>query len=526
MIYNEEKVVITDVPPDLRKYWEMPPWEPRSVSKQYNCDKLIGGGTYGMVFKGQKKNSQNIQIAQKKQEYDKSGISIIELREIQQLRTIQHPNIIRLIDVVTSHKLHTQEKPMNISREKQLISDIDTINGHMYFVYEYCDMDLERYRRNVEFINIEHVRYIIHSILLGLKYCHEHNIMHRDLKTANILITKDGQIKIADFGLARSTCTNVQYTPEVTTLWYRAPEVLLMGTRNQINDLTQRRVINTTRTTNNNVVPFINYDMMIDIWSVGCILIELLRGSAPFPHSTELQQLLYIFSVCGVPTEETWPCIISYPLYPAIKDLLPQIIVKRTFHEYLRQILPPSIPTTTFDFIEGLLKINPIERFDVTTALKNSYFKNPPMINKETFSQEIKWLFISNLQLHSFHCIDNTNNANNTNITNTSRNSKVSSIKNTYTSIQLDRKDKQLQDIKSTNIVSSKSYTTQYSLEENTEKLRSTIQDIIDKAAVLGYTLTPIPQNYTLQQLKKLQPIYIQWKSTIIDDNNKRRRMS
>ena len=113
------------------------------------------------------------------------------------------------------------------------------------------------------------------SILEGLSHMHAKKIFHRDIKAANILISNDGGVKIADFGLARNI-TNPPYTNRVVTMWYRAPELLLGETY---------------------------YDAKIDMWSVGCLFVEMLNlGNILFPgDGRELDQLNKIYDICGTP---------------------------------------------------------------------------------------------------------------------------------------------------------------------------------------------------------------------------------
>ncbi len=122
---------------------------------------------------------------------------------------------------------------------------------------------------------------------LGIAYCHEHRVLHRDLKPQNLLINKKCELKLADFGLARAFGIPVRsYSHEVVTLWYRAPDVL-MGSR--------------------------HYSTSIDIWSIGCILAEMASGRPLFPGSSVKDQLLRIFKILGTPNEEIWPGLSLLP---------------------------------------------------------------------------------------------------------------------------------------------------------------------------------------------------------------------
>ncbi|XP_024078957.2 cyclin-dependent kinase 16-like, partial [Terrapene carolina triunguis] len=123
------------------------------------------------------------------------------------------------------------------------------------------------------------------QLLRGLAYCHRQKVLHRDLKPQNLLINERGELKLADFGLARAKSIPTKtYSNEVVTLWYRPPDILLGSTE---------------------------YSTQIDMWGVGCIFYEMSTGRPLFPGSTVEEQLHFIFRILGTPTEETWPGILA-----------------------------------------------------------------------------------------------------------------------------------------------------------------------------------------------------------------------
>ncbi|XP_008589731.1 PREDICTED: cyclin-dependent kinase 20 isoform X3 [Galeopterus variegatus] len=126
------------------------------------------------------------------------------------------------------------------------------------------------------------VKSYLQMLLKGVAFCHASNIVHRDLKPANLLISASGQLKIADFGLARvfSSDGSRLYTHQVATRWYRAPE-LLYGAR--------------------------QYDQGVDLWAVGCIMGELLNGSPLFPGENDIEQLCCVHRILGTPSPQVWP---------------------------------------------------------------------------------------------------------------------------------------------------------------------------------------------------------------------------
>lgn len=144
-------------------------------------------------------------------------------------------------------------------------------------VFEFCDHDLRGLMESQVQMRPGQVKYYMREILRGLDFCHKNGILHRDIKGANILVSNNGDVRLADFGLARQTY-DAQYTNRVVTLWYRAPELLLGEDR---------------------------YDSKIDLWSTGCMFAELLNGGQVLFRgvNSEVDQLTKIFDV-------------SYPMSP------------------------------------------------------------------------------------------------------------------------------------------------------------------------------------------------------------------
>jgi cyclin-dependent kinase len=197
--------------------------------ERYQKMEKIGEGTYGIVYKAKDRVTGEI-IALKKirLEAEDEGIPSTAIREISLLKELQHPNIVRLYDVV-----HTERK--------------------LTLVFEFLDQDLKKYLDVCDSgLGLPILKSFLYQLLTGVAYCHHHRVLHRDLKPPNLLINREGQLKLADFGLARALGIPVRsYTHEVVTLWYRAPDVLL-GSR--------------------------KYSTPVDIWSVGCIFAEMANG--------------------------------------------------------------------------------------------------------------------------------------------------------------------------------------------------------------------------------------------------------
>jgi serine/threonine protein kinase len=182
------------------------------------------------------------------------------------------------------------------------------------------------------------------QIISGIAFCHEKRILHRDLKPQNLLLDRHHNLKLADFGLARAFSVPLrQYTHEVVTLWYRAPEVLL-GCK--------------------------NYSTPVDSWSIGCIFAEMVKLQPLFPGDSEIDELFRIFRTCGTPTESSWPGVTwlenfkkEFPMWPKVS--LRPILVSDVRH--------PGIDDNGIDLIEQLLTYEPSSRISSNDALAHVF---------------------------------------------------------------------------------------------------------------------------------------------------------
>lgn len=229
----------------------------------------IGEGTYATVHKGRDLQRQTLVALKDIFINAEEGCPSTALREIALLKDIGgHPNIVKLLDV-----LH------------------DPDGTALTLVFEYCEQDLKQYMdglsRSGSCLDMHAIRIYAQQMVAGLAACHARGIIHRDLKPQNLLLVTDpdtnhpGVVKLGDFGLARGTGIPVpHYSHEVVTLWYRAPELLLGAG---------------------------NYGGAVDMWAVGCIVAEMLRGGAPLlPGRDSSDQLKRIFRVLGAPTPQEW----------------------------------------------------------------------------------------------------------------------------------------------------------------------------------------------------------------------------
>lgn len=284
--------------------------------ERYQKLEKIGEGTYGVVYKARDRNTGEV-IALKKirLEADDEGVPSTAIREISLLKELPHPNIVHLKDVV-----HTESK--------------------LYLIFEYLDHDLKRHMEaRGAALPPQVVKSYLYQMLSGLTFCHTHRVLHRDLKPQNILIERDGSLRLADFGLARAFGLPIKtYTHEVVTLWYRAPEIL-MGSR--------------------------QYSTPVDIWSLGCIFAEMAQKRPLFSGDSEIDQLFKIFRVLGTPTEDSFPGVTSFPDY------------KATFPKWRAQSLTrlvTNLDEKGQDLLKQMVCYDPAKRISSKAALAHPYF--------------------------------------------------------------------------------------------------------------------------------------------------------
>jgi serine/threonine protein kinase len=199
----------------------------------------VGTGTYGVVYKAVDKTDPErpfVALKKIKMERETQGFPVTAIREIKILNLMSHPNIVLLREIITYDK--EGEENNNDFKSKGIFL------GDVFMVFEYCDYDLAGLLKSPHFIITDDlVRSYTNQLLQGVNYLHEKKILHRDLKSANLLISKNNVLKIADWGLARSIPPpNHKLTVPVVTLWYRSPE-LCFGTK--------------------------QYGTEVDMWSVG-----------------------------------------------------------------------------------------------------------------------------------------------------------------------------------------------------------------------------------------------------------------
>ncbi|NXP98785.1 CDK18 kinase, partial [Vidua macroura] len=280
-------------------------------------DKL-GEGTYATVFKGRSKLTENLVALKEIRLEHEEGAPCTAIREVSLLKNLKHANIVTLHDII-----HTERS--------------------LTLVFEYLDNDLKQYLENCgNLMSVHNVKIFMFQLLRGLAYCHGRKILHRDLKPQNLLINERGELKLADFGLARAKSVPTKtYSNEVVTLWYRPPDVLLGSTE---------------------------YSTPIDMWGVGCIHYEMVTGRPMFPGSTVKEELHLIFRLLGTPTEDTWPGITSNEEFKAYN-----------FTQYRAQPLinhAPRLDLEGIDLLTNLLLYRAKGRISAEAALQHPYFKS------------------------------------------------------------------------------------------------------------------------------------------------------
>ena len=290
------------------------------VKKKYVPIKPIGKGAYGIVCSA-KDEKQNTKVAIKKitNAFENVVDAKRTLREIKLLRHLRHENV---------------------------------VPNDVYVMYELMDTDLHQIIRSDQPLTDDHCQYFIYQLLRGLKYIHSADVLHRDLKPSNLLLNANCDLKICDFGLAR---TNTQdknrdfMTEYVVTRWYRAPELLLSCAE---------------------------YTVAIDVWSCGCILAELLGRKPLFPGKDYVHQLNLITKVIGTPDEQD--------LYFVTSDKARRYLRQLPYSKPMdfKRLYPEANPLAC-DLIEKMLIFNPEKRINVEECLKHPYLASLHDTNDE-----------------------------------------------------------------------------------------------------------------------------------------------
>lgn len=283
-------------------------------------ESVIGAGTYGKVFKAMHVyTKEEVALKKIRMEGERDGFPVTAVREVKLLQSLHHPNVVRLLEVMVE-------------------------NNDCYMVFEYASHDLTGLLNHPNFVlTAAHKKHLLKQLFEGLDYLHRRGVLHRDIKAANILVSNKGELKLADFGLARFYKTHkVQdYTNRVITIWYRPPELLLGETQ---------------------------YGAAVDVWSAACVMMEVFTKHAIFPgDGHEINQLEKVYNMLGAPTLEEWPDMKNLAWF----DFLRPIIKKPSvFAEKFRERLTPQ----AFDLMQALFVYDPKKRPTAEYVLMHPYF--------------------------------------------------------------------------------------------------------------------------------------------------------
>ncbi|XP_051872985.1 mitogen-activated protein kinase 15 isoform X3 [Pristis pectinata] len=302
------------------------------ISRKYQLKRRLGKGAYGIVWKAI--DRQTGEVVAVKKIFDAFRNQTDAQRTFREILFLQefgnHGNVIKLLNVIRA------------------ANDRD-----IYLVFEFMETDLHAVIRKGNLLKDIHIRYILYQLLKATKFIHSGNVIHRDQKPSNILLDADCFVKLCDFGLARCINQiqeeqgNPALTEYVATRWYRAPEILLASPR---------------------------YTKGVDMWSVGCILGEMLLGKPLFPGTSSINQIERIMSVIPAPSNEDVQSINSDYGASVVQKILTR---PRTS---IDQLLPSTTPSDALDLLNKLLVFNPDHRLTAEQALGHPYlsrFHNP-----------------------------------------------------------------------------------------------------------------------------------------------------
>ncbi|KAF5179903.1 Cyclin-dependent kinase d-1 [Thalictrum thalictroides] len=295
----------------------------KKVSDRYLKREVLGEGTYGVVYKAiDTKTGETVAIKKIRIGQYKEGVNFTALREIKLLKELKDPNIILLIDAFP-HK------------------------NNLHLVFEFMESDLEAVIRDRNIVlSPADVKSYLQMTLKGLAYCHKKWVLHRDMKPNNLLIGVDGQLKLADFGLARIFGSpDRRFTHQVFARWYRAPE-LLFGTK--------------------------QYGSGVDVWAAACIFAELLLRRPFLQGSSDIDQLGKIFAAFGTPKPAQWPDMVYLPDYVEYQ-FVPAPPLRSLF---------PMASDDTLDLLSKMFTYDPRARISVQQALEHRYFSSVPAPTK------------------------------------------------------------------------------------------------------------------------------------------------
>lgn len=289
-------------------------------------ESVVGSGTYGKVFKALHVYTRRLSALKRiRMEGERDGFPVTAVREIKLLQSLKHVNIVNLQEVMVE-------------------------KNDCFMVFEYMSHDLTGLLNHPTFkLDAAQKKHLAKQLMEGLDYLHRRGVLHRDIKAANILVSSEGVLKLADFGLARFYAKRHQldYTNRVITIWYRSPELLLGETQ---------------------------YTAAVDVWSAACVMVEIFTRHALFPgDGGEISQLEKIYDVLGTPNRADWPGLVDMPWFELLRPgyKRPNVFVEK----YKDKVTPAA-----FELLEAMLRFDPAKRPTAAEVLEFAYFtsEDPP----------------------------------------------------------------------------------------------------------------------------------------------------
>ncbi|NXU98466.1 CDKL2 protein, partial [Cettia cetti] len=311
---------------------------------KYQVLGLVGEGSYGVVTKCRnRENGQIVAVKKFLESDDDAAVRKIALREIKLLKHLRHENLVNLLDVCKRKK-------------------------RWYLVFEFVDHtvlnDLEASPSGLDY---DRVRKYLFQIMRGIAFCHSHNIIHRDVKPENILVSESGVVKLCDFGFARPLAASGEvYTDYVATRWYRAPELLVGDSK---------------------------YGRPVDVWAIGSLITEMLTGEPLFPGDSDIDQLFHITKCLGNLTPRQQELFYKNPLFAGVK--LPEVRELESLEKRY-----PKIPPAALDLAKECLQIDPDKRPSCAKLLRGDFFNKDGFA--ERFTQELKQKIQKDARDHQF----------------------------------------------------------------------------------------------------------------------------
>ncbi|KAH7152254.1 hypothetical protein B0J13DRAFT_658617 [Dactylonectria estremocensis] len=283
-------------------------------------ESVVGSGTYGKVFKGLNVYTKGLVALKRiRMEGERDGFPVTAVREIKLLQSLRHINIVNLQEVMVE-------------------------KNDCFMVFEYMSHDLTGLLNHPSFkLDAAQKKHLAKQLFEGLDYLHTRGVLHRDIKAANILVSNEGILKLADFGLARFYAKRHQldYTNRVITIWYRSPELLLGETK---------------------------YTAAVDVWSAACVMVEIFTRNAIFTgDGTELSQLEKIYNILGTPNRQEWPGLVDMAWFELLR---PTAKRKNVFAEKYRE----RITEAGFDLLSAMFRYDPAKRPNAAEVLEHRYF--------------------------------------------------------------------------------------------------------------------------------------------------------